>query len=62
MLIMSKITSEKLETIIGGSSSSYLSGPIVNAFVNVMKLLMDAGSSLGSSIRRIAENNVCPLQ
>lgn len=61
MQLMEKVEEEKLETIIGGASSSYLSGPIINAFVNVMKLLMDAGSAVGSSIRRIAEDNVCPL-
>lgn len=58
---MTKIEEEKLENIIGGASSSYLSGPVINAFVNIMKLLMEAGSSVGSSIRRIAEDNVCPL-
>lgn len=58
---MTKIEEEKLETIVGGASSSYLSGPVINAFVNIMKLLMEAGSSVGSSIRRIAEDNVCPL-
>ena len=46
-----------------GSSASMKEGmPIVNAFVNVIKLLMDAGISVGSSIRRIAEGEVCPLQ
>ena len=60
-VLMSKIKEEKLETIVGGSSSSYISGPIINAFVNVIKLLMEAGTTLGSSIRRIAEDNVCPL-
>lgn len=58
---MEKIDDKKLETVVGGASSSYLSGTVINAFVNVMKLLMDAGSAVGSSIRRIAEDNVCPL-
>ncbi len=58
---MQKVEEEKLEKFIGGASSSYLSGPVINAFVNVMKLLMDAGNALGSSIRRIAEDDVCPL-
>ncbi len=58
---MQTVEEEKLEKLIGGASSSYLSGPIINAFVNVMKLLMEAGNGLGSSIRRIAEDDVCPL-
>ncbi len=57
---MEKIEENDLEEIIGGSD--YISGSIINAFVNVIKLLVDAGSSIGSSIRRVAEGNVCPLK
>lgn len=56
---MNKIMNEKLDLIIGGSSD--LTAPIVNAFVNVIKILIDVGKGLGSSIRHIAENNICPL-
>ena len=56
---MKKIDSN-LEQIIGGSD--YISGTVINAFVNVIKLLIDAGKGVGSSIRRVAEGNVCPLQ
>ncbi len=51
---------KNLNQIIGGSN--YLSGTVINAFVNVIKLLIDAGKGVGSSIRRIAEDNVCPLK
>ena len=57
---MKKIDNETLETITGGNTS--ISGPIINAIVNVIKVLKDAGYSLGSSIRRISENNLCPLE
>ena len=57
---MKKININKLENIIGGSS--YVSGTIINAFVNVVKLLMTAGEDVGSSIRRMTEKNMCPLE
>ena len=57
---MKKININKLENIIGGSS--YVSGTIINAFVNVIKLLMTAGEDVGSSIRRMTEKNMCPLE
>lgn len=57
---MKKLNQSQLCEIIGGSN--YLSGSIINAFVNVIKLLVDAGNMVGSSIRRVAEHNVCPLE
>lgn len=57
---MKTLKEEELEYITGGSD--YISGSIINAFVNVIKLLIDAGESVGSSIRRVAEHNVCPLK
>ena len=58
---MKKVNDESLVEITGGTSA-VINGSFVNAFVNVIKLLMDAGISVGSSIRRIAEGEVCPLQ
>lgn len=46
--------------VVGGSN--YVSGTVINALVNVIKLLMDAGQTVGSSIRRVADHNVCPLK
>ena len=57
---MEKLKTEELEKISGGNTT--LSGPIINAVVNVINVLKDAGYSLGSGIRRIAENNLCPLK
>ena len=58
---MKKVDRAALTEITGGTST-VVNGSFVNAFVNVIKLLMEAGSSVGSSIRRIAEGEVCPLQ
>jgi len=57
---MKEIKKEDLDIISGGNVS--ISGPIINAVVNVIKVLKDAGYQLGSGIRRISENNLCPLE
>ncbi len=56
---MSEIKKEQLDAITGGNTS--LSGPVINALVNVIKVIKDAGYSLGSGIRRISEDKLCPL-
>ncbi len=50
---------EKLKELKGGTN---ITGPIINAFVNIFNVIKDAGYSLGSGIRRISENNLCPLK
>ncbi len=55
-----KINEDKLELITGGTSS--ISGTILNAFKSIVELLRGAGYSLGSGLRRIGENNLCPLE
>lgn len=57
---MKKIESNNLNKIWGGATS--VSATVINALVNVIKVLKDAGYSLGSGIRRISENNICPLE
>ena len=57
---MKKIEQETLDTIYGGTTT--VTGPIINAIVNVIKVLQEAGHSLGSGIRRISENHLCPLE
>ena len=57
---MKMINSNELDTIKGGNTS--ITGPIINAIVNVIKVLQEAGFELGSGIRRISENNLCPLE
>lgn len=58
---MKKTDHKILEGVIGGASSS-ITGSVINAFVNVIELLVEAGNSVGSAIRRIAEGEVCPLK
>ena len=57
---MNSIEEEKLEQIKGGNVT--ISGPIINAITGIINVLKDAGYSLGSGIRRIADNNLCPLK
>lgn len=57
---MEKIKEEELTNINGGSTT--ISGPIINAVASIINLIKDAGYSLGSGIRRISENNLCPLK
>ena len=56
---MNRIDDCKLETIVGGAS---ISGTILNAFTNIIRILYEAGSGVGSAIRRLSENNLCPLE
>ena len=56
---MREISTNDLTQIKGGTT---VTATIINAFVNVIKVLKDAGYSLGSGIRRISENNICPLE
>ena len=56
---MEKLDNKELDKINGGSES--ISGPIINAVVNVINVLKEAGYVLGSGIRRISENKICPL-
>lgn len=56
---MKTVNLDELDSIVGGDS---ISGTVINAFTNVIELLMDAGRSFGSAIRRMAEGNLCPLK
>lgn len=57
---MEKISEKKLDNIKGGDAS--ITGSIINALVNIVNVLKDAGFALGSGIRRISEDNLCPLK
>lgn len=56
---MNRLEDCNLEKIYGGGS---ISGTLVNAFTNIIKVLYDAGHAVGSSIRRINEDNLCPIK
>lgn len=57
---MKKLREEKMDSIKGGDST--ISGTIINALVNMIEAVKNAGYSLGSGIRRISEDNLCPLK
>lgn len=57
---MKELNENKLDSIKGGNTS--ITGPIINALVNVIETLKNAGYSLGSGIRRISEDELCPLK
>lgn len=58
-VVMNRISDELLEEVIGGAS---VSGTIINAFTNVIKVLIDAGIGVGSAIRRVHDDKLCPLE
>ncbi len=55
---MSDIESNVLATITGGET---VTGTLVNALTTGIKAIFDNGKSLGSSIRRLSTDNICPL-
>ena len=57
---MKVIDSNLLDSINGGTNT--ISSTVINAFTNLIKLLKDAGYSLGSGVRRIGEEKLCPLE
>ena len=57
---MTKLTKNKLQNIEGGSNN--ISGTVINAFTNVIRLLLESGQDFGSSLRRITDNKICPLE
>ncbi len=56
---MKKLQEQELRKIKGGIT---LSGTLLNSFTSLLKVLLDAGRALGSSIRRLDENAICPLK
>ncbi len=56
---MKKINDKDLLLIVGGGTT--LSGTILNQLNKLISILVDSGKSLGSSIRRISEDKICPL-
>ena len=56
---MRQLETKSLDKISGGDST--ISGPIINAVVNIIVLIKEAGYDLGSGIRRMAEDEMCPL-
>jgi hypothetical protein len=57
---MVEIKEEKLSTTYGGGVT--ITGSLVESIVNVAKVIFGFGQDLGSSIRRLSEDSMCPLQ
>ncbi len=57
---MSKVDNFELDAILGGAST--ISGTVVSALTGIVRVLYDAGHAVGSSIRRIVEKDLCPLE
>lgn len=55
---MIELKNDELMTIKGGFS---ISGSLLNSFSSLIKSILEVGRGIGSSIRRVEENKVCPL-
>lgn len=58
---MDTIKEQELDLIKGGTVGS-LSGTIINAISGIIKMVREAGYDIGSGIRRIIQNDYCPLK
>ncbi len=56
---MRVLNQQKLAEIRGGFS---LSASMLNSINNLVELLMEAGKKLGSAVRRMSSNQICPLE
>ncbi len=56
---MIRLNQEELKKVQGGIT---LSGTLINSLTSLLKVLLDAGRALGSSIRRLDENQICALK
>lgn len=55
---MKIVDKNELDCVLGGET---ISGTVINAFGNIIELLLDAGRRVGSAIRRFSEGNLCSL-
>ncbi len=55
---MKELGKNELLNIDGGTS---ISGTLISSITRGINTLLDMGRSLGTAIRRIGSNNVCPL-
>ena len=49
----------ELLSIVGGVS---LSGALVSAFTRAINAILDVGRSLGTSVRKVVNKNLCPVK
>ena len=55
---MKELTKNELHEIEGGIS---ITGTMISAVTRGINTLLDFGRSLGTAIRRIGNNNLCPM-
>jgi len=58
--MIKKISDEELNEINGGTST--VTSGIINACTNLIKILYSAGEGVGSAIRRIHDDDLCPTK
>ena len=56
---MTVLSKEELKKVSGGLD---LTGTLLNSFTSLIKVLLDAGRAVGSSLRRIEADAMCPLK
>ena len=55
---MKRLNENEMLEIEGGG----ITGTLINAFIATGKFIYNLGQSLGSGLRRIGTNNLCPLR
>ena len=51
----------KCDELLNVSGGSNISGTLINALAKGVSTIYDIGRSLGTAIRRIGSNNICPI-
>lgn len=54
---MTRLNDYELKNITGGS----LSGTIISAIIRGVGVFVDVGRAIGTAVRRICSNKVCPV-
>lgn len=55
---MNLLSNDDLLNVVGGTS---ISGTLISSITRGINTILDLGRSLGTAIRRIGSNNVCPF-
>lgn len=57
---MELISDNDLDKISGGGTN--VTGTLVSAIGDVLKIIYQSGHAVGSSIRRMSDKNLCPIK
>ncbi len=58
---MERVKNEEMKNIKGGGTITF-NATFLNAIYKISSLVFDIGKELGSSIRRISTDSVCPVK